>query len=381
MNRKVMLGVVLVLVIAVAVWRNSKNYLSPSEARSATVPQRVQVAAVLPLTGPIAYLGEGEALGIRLAVENQNRSARPQVEFVSEDSQGNADVAVTAVRKLLELQGLRVHAVFTTTPVLATLPIYSNSGKDVLVIAQCMIPEVTKGYPFAYRLYATSDQESDLLSGYAAKNNLKRFAALNINNRFGEEGVNFFAKKIGRNGGQLLLREQISFTDKDFRTVLNKIKELKVDGVIIYAYSTTFPLIFRQMQEMGLNLPVLGNLDLALGGLQDKVSPEFLNHVVFPAPRYYFDSQNEKTREFNARVAALGKTPNVDIAYSYDMATLLIRAIQKVGSDDPKRVSSALINLTPFEGATGQITFTPDRDTVADMKLVRWGSKGLELVK
>jgi len=339
----------------------------------------VRVGAILPLTGPLGYLGQGESLGIRLAAESQQPGTQPRVEFVYEDSQGKADVALSAARKLLDVQGILIQAVFTTTPVLATLPVYKDSSADVLVFAQCMVPEVTKGYPFAYRLYATSDEETDLLSEYAKKHGLKRFAGLHINNRFGEEGVNFFGKKIAAFGGEMVLQEQFTFADKDFRSLLLKIKDLKVDGLIIYAYSTTFPVIFQQMQELGLDLPVLGNLDLALGGLQDKVQPDFLKNVIFPAPRYYFDKDNPKTKEFNQRVLATGNEPSIDVAYAYDMATVLIAAVQKAQSAEPKAVATALESLMPFEGATGTITLDENRDTRAEMKLVRWGDHGIEL--
>lgn len=340
----------------------------------------VKIGAILPLTGPIGYLGEGESLGIRLAAGAQDPAANKKVEFVFEDSQGKADAAISASRKLLEIQDIPIQAVFTTTPVLATLPIFKDSGRDVLVMTQCMVPGVTKGYPFAYRLYATSDEETDLLAAYAKQRGLRRFAGIHINNRFGEEGVNFFRDKIRAFGGEMVLQEQFTFADKDFRSLLTKIKSMNVDGLIIYAYSTTFPVIFQQMQELGMDLPVLGNLDLALGGLEDKVNLDFLKKVVFPAPRYYFEKDNPKTKSFNEKVRAAGSQPSIDVAYAYDMATLLIAAVQKADSGEPKAVAAALETLMPFEGATGSITLDENHDTRAEMKLVRWGSDGIEIV-
>lgn len=333
----------------------------------------IKVGAILPLTGPIAYLGEGESLGIRLASEQQTADAARQVEFVFEDSQGKANSAISAARKLLDMQGIPIHAVFTTTPVLATLPVYERAERDIMVITQCMVPGVTQGYPFAYRLYATSDEETDLLADYAKDKDLKRFAGIHINNRFGEEGVNFFKKKIEAFGGEMVLQDQFSFADKDFRNLLTKIKRLNVDGIIIYAYSTTFPVIFQQMQELGMeDMPVLGNLDLALGGLEEKVDPDFLENVIFPAPRYYFEDDNPNTITFNEKVRASGNQPTIDIAYAYDMASILIAAINEAETTKPDDVEAALLKLMPYEGATGTITLTEDRDTRAAMKLVKW---------
>jgi branched-chain amino acid transport system substrate-binding protein len=341
--------------------------------------QTVRIGAILPLTGPTAYLGVNERLGMQIALDERGPSATPKVEFVFEDSKGTADLALSAMRKLLHFQDIRFHVVTTTTPVLATLPAYAQAGKSVLVIAQCMVPEVTKGYPFAYRLYATSDEETDLLSAYAKQQGFQRVGALHIQNRFGEEGVNYFSRKFTAAGGQVPLVESFAFTATDFRTTLAKFRELNLDAILIYAYSTNFPVIFQQMQEAGLNLPVLGNVDLALGGLQDKVNPDFLSRVVFPAPRYYF-AQDSLIQAFNAKVRARGTEPNFDIAYSYDMARVLIRALENADEIAPDAVGREIMELMPYQGVTGTIRLTADRDLRSDMRLVRWGPNGIELV-
>ena len=281
----------------------------------------------------------------------------------------------------MDFQGIRIFVVTTTSPVLSALPAFRDSGKDLLVIAQCMVPEVTKGFPFAYRLYATSDEETDLLAEYAKEKNLKKMGALHIRNQFGEEGVKFFKRKVTSFGCDVVLTESFAFSDKDFRTVIEKFKVEKIDGLIIYAYSTNFPLIFQQMQETGLMIPVLGNSDLALGGLEDKINNEFLRNVVFPAPNYYFVKGDQKIDKFNELVKATGTQPNFDMAYSYDMTKILIKAIKTSKSKSPKDIANALEKLMPYHGVSGTIRLNEHRDTRSDMKLVRWGSSGIELVK
>jgi ABC-type branched-subunit amino acid transport system substrate-binding protein len=284
------------------------------------------------------------------------------------------------MQKLLA-QNVNIQVVSTTGPVLATLPAYKQSGKDVLVITQAMIPQVTKDYPFAYRLYATSDEETDLLAAYAKEKGFKKIGALHINNRFGEEGVNFFKKKVVSGGAAVTVVESFSFTDKDFKTVLAKMKSMKVDAIIVYAYSTSFPTIFQQMQEVGLNVPVMGNADLALGGMDKKVSAAFLKNVVFPAPRYYFAKNDPKVEAFNAKVKAKGQEPSFDTAYFYDMTNILAQAIDKTPSRAPKEIAKSIESLMPYEGVTGLIRLNEYRDTRADMKLVSWDNSSLKIVE
>ncbi len=57
---------------------------------------------------------------------------------------------------------------------LATLPAYKQSNKDVLVLIQSTYPGITKGYPFAYRIYATADEETDFIAEYVKKQGYKK---------------------------------------------------------------------------------------------------------------------------------------------------------------------------------------------------------------
>jgi branched-chain amino acid transport system substrate-binding protein len=340
----------------------------------------VKIGAILPMTGPTGYLGEGESLGVKLAMA-ERKPTDPKIDFVFEDSKGKPDVALSAMQKLLNVENIKIHVVSTTAPVQATLPAYKSSGKDVLVIAQAMVPSVTKDYPFAYRLYATSDEETDLLAAYAKEKGFKKIGALHINNRFGQEGVNFFKRKVKGYGADVTLIESFSFSDKDFKTILAKMKGMKVDALLIYAYSDSFPTIFQQMQEAGLKVPVMGNADLALGGLSKKVSADFLKNVTFPAPRYYFAKNDPRVEAFNSKVKAQGKEANFDIAYFYDMTNILTKAIDKTPSKSPKDIAASIESLMPYQGVTGLIRLNEYRDTRADMKLVHWDKGALQVVE
>jgi len=368
-----------VLQITVVIVTVVSGLLITSCARKNDANKKIEFAAILTLTGPTAYLGEDEKFGIQTALESAGGDAAP-ISFVFEDCQGKADVAVTAARKQMDFSKRQFFAVFTTTPVLATLPMFKDSGKDLFVVAQCMLPKVTVGYPFAYRTYANSDEETDLLSQYAVEKKFKRVAGLHMSNRFGEEGVKTFKSKFELADNVVPKIESFSFADKDFRGVLEKLRSTQPDALIIYAYSTTFPIIFRQMQEMGWTIPVLANCDMALGGIKESVPNDFLKNVVFPAPRYYFSPYDPKIIAFNKLIREKGREPNFDIGYSYDMTKILIAAARKAKDNTPSSFAEAVRTVMPFDGVTGRITLDKNRDTRADMKLVHWAESGIEIV-
>lgn len=335
----------------------------------------VKIGAILPLTGPTAYLGEGEKFGMELALKNRTQTT-PKIEIVFEDSQGKPDVAVSLARKFLDLQNVNIQVVATTAMALATLPVYEQSRKDILVFAQSVLPGITKKYPFAYRLYATADEETDLLAAYAKKQGYKRIGALNVFGKLGEEAIKQFQSKVSGSDIQVVSIESLPLTEKDFRTTLQKFKDLNLNAIMLYPPATVYPTIAKQMDEVGLDLPVLGSLNLAFKGLDKKLTPKFVQKTVFPAPRYFVSNNDPKVKEFDEKTKANGKESSFDIAYFYDMTNILIKAIEASPSTSPKIIGETIMKNSPYDGVTGKIRLNQDRDTKADMDLVRWGTNG-----
>jgi len=363
------------LTVACGWLRNSgSNPTTPT-----TKVEVIKVGAIIPLTGPAAYLGEGERLGMQLALENYP-DMKSKVNFIFEDSQGKPENAVTSVRKLLDFENVGIHAVSTTGAVLATLPAYKQSGKDVLVFAQSMMPELTKGYPFAYRIYATADEEMKLLAEYSKQQKYLRVGTLNATNRAGDEAAKILQRKVGEYGGTVEISESVPSTEKDFRNILGKFKEKNLDAIMIYAFTTGYPTILQQMEEVGLKIPILGNLQFAVGGFDQKISPDVLRRVVFPASRYYIAKDDPKIKEFDQKVKAAGKEANHDIAYFYDMTNILIKAIQTSPSKSPKDIGASMLKLMPYEGVTGTIQLNADRDNQATMTLVKRTDNGIKIL-
>jgi branched-chain amino acid transport system substrate-binding protein len=357
-----LLGVFSVVLIG----SSSCQYLN-NQSKSDRDNSKTSIGAILPLTGSFAYLGQGEKVGMELASENN-----PHVSLVFEDSQGKADLALSAMKKLLDFQKINIHVVSTTGAVLSTLPAYKESGKDVLVFAQATIPDVTNNYPFAYRLYVSADKEADLLAKYAKQKKYMRIGALHFRYRAGEDAVRIFKSKVNSYGGKVIHVENFTADDKDLRPILKKFKDSKLDAIIVYGFATNFPLISKQMSEVGLNLPVLANSALATGEVDRQLTVGFKNSVIFPAPYYYTAKNDPQIQAFNRKVEAKGQKPSFDIAYFYDMTNILIQSIEGTSEKSPRIIGSKIISTKKYKGVTGNIEFNQNRDAVVDVQLVKF---------
>lgn len=339
----------------------------------------VKIGAILPLTGPTAYLGEGQQFGINLALSDLKTNKR-KVEFIFEDSKGKPDIAVSAAKKLLNLDNVNIQVVSTTGVALATLPVYKQSGKDILVFVSSTLPEITKNYPFAYRVYPTADEETDVLASYVKKQNYKRIGALNVAGQVGEVAIKLLNEKVKSFGSEIIATESFKIGEKDFRVALQKFKELNLDGFFVYPFSTDYPTISKQYDEIGLDIPVLGNLNLAFNNIDKQLTTNFKKNVVFPAPRYFFSKDDQAIKAFNEKTKAAGKESSFDIAYYYDMTSILVKAIDNSNSLSAKAIGEAIQKQMPYQGVSGTIRLNENRDTRAEMGLVRYSSDGIKVI-
>ena len=341
----------------------------------------VTFTAILPLTGPLAHLGENEKIGMTLALKDGRASGLGNVSFNFEDSAGKGQTAVTVAQKRLSVDGDRYFIVATTGPVLATLPIFRALPDDKLVISQTMYPKVNTGHPFSFRLFPSSEQEAKLLANYAKTSGHKKIAALHIQNEWGTESVTIFRKAIEAEGGALTTTETFTFGDKDFRTVLTKMLATGPDAILIYAYPDNFRVIMKQLAEMGKPLPILANADFAIGSIVKDIPPEVLGNTVFPAPRFLNDTANPSIVKFNERVRAAGHEPNFDIAAFYDMTMILQKAALASKDRTPASFRDALTAVFPYDGVTGHMELTAERDLAVEFMLSKWVGGKLQQIK
>jgi branched-chain amino acid transport system substrate-binding protein len=372
------------IISLVSACRSTGNFVqSPTTSSnpSATTPQTtvVKIGALLPLTGQNASLGEGQRLGMKLAIEKPDPT-KPKIELVFEDSQGKPDIAVSSSRKLLNFQDIGIQVLSTSNVSKAVLPIYQQSGKELLVMVQATAPDITKDYPFAYRVYQSATQEVNLLTDYARKKKYLKIGMLHFKNRAGEEAAKAVSKKMDTLGGKLVAVESFTPDNKDLRPMLQKLKAANIDALMIYSLPTYYQIISNQVGEVQLNVPILANSSVAISKFEGE-SPAFLKKVIFPATRFYLEKDSPDIKEFTDRVKSNGGKPTEDVAYFYDMTKILLKAIQSANSPKISDIRSKLSEQASYSGLTGKINFNEFRDAQPPMKLSRFGDKGIEVIQ
>jgi len=367
----IMLGVVACALVATIVWINVGG----------TASKKVQIAMILPLTGPAASLGEDEKVGIDIAVADFAKEAE-LVSLIYEDSQSKPEVTVSAVKKQIDINGTRIFFISTTAPTQAALPILKQANTDVLAFVAVTMPNITDGYPFAYRIYPNVTEEIKTLADFAKHKGYRRIGGFCPQNRVGEESLKELKSLLEADGGTVPIVESFAMAEKDFRSLLLKFKGQNLDAICITGcFPMQYEPILKQMVETGIDVPLLCGIGMTTAGLEKKFSAEFLSKITFPAPPLYFSTSNPDTVKFIQAVRAKGKEPNYDVAYAYDGTALLLRAIATADSTNSKDITIALNKLIPFNGASGPIKFDEKRDAYLGLRVCQWGPEGIQVAE
>lgn len=371
-----LLATVFVLAVFFAMDGDRSN--STNDITSTSSVPKVRIAALLPLTGPLSSFGRGEEEAMRVAIEEHDPESK-RVEFIFEDTQGSGEKTALAINRLLA-SGYQHFVVSTSGSVQTALPRLRDSGKDVIAFTQCMVSDITKGYPFAFRIYATIDEETDILAAYANDKGYKNIAVLRLNAPHGQQGLELFSRKSEKHGIGVSTVETFNMSDRDLSSQLVRISSANPDAVLVYAYPHNFPVIFKQMEQQGFEVPILANSGMTLQQLKEEVSDEFRSRIVFPAPEFFLNPLEPRGQGFVKAMQAKGFQVDWDKAFFYDMTTLLVTSLSDDVIVGNISFEEALRKKMPYSGVSGAIQLNSDRDSHVNLQLVRWKAGKPDLV-
>ena len=318
----------------------------------------IKIGFFAPVTGAAAADGESASKAAKLAVEIINKSggiSGRQLELVAYDDNLKPQEAVSIAQKLTTKDGVvaAVSGSYSHTT-RAAAPIFQNA-KIPMIAAYALQPDMTKGGDYVFRQSFVGTVQGKA-GGYVAVNMLKAktVAILNVDNDFGMTLADSFAAFFEANGGKVVSRDKFTMAEKEFNSVLTKIKQLKPDLIYMPTYSGAGAQISRQAQELNLGIQMLGTegIDSTMEFL--KVSGTTADGIIITT-NLNRDSKLNATQEFiKDYMTMTGNAPDMVAASTYDCFMVLAEAMRKNGVE-PEKIREGISNIKDFEAATGII--------------------------
>ncbi|GAG00492.1 unnamed protein product, partial [marine sediment metagenome] len=241
--------VVLTLVIMIFVTQTKKDL------------GEIKIGAIMPLTGELATYGEPVKNGMELAVEEINAKGGINgtlLRIIFEDDLGDPKTAVSAFNKLIDSEKVPIIlGPLTSGASMATAPV-AERRKVVQLSTIAGTIKLKYAGDYIFRVFASDELQAKAIVDKAIDIfGSKKAAILYINNAYGQGIKEITENRYIERGGQLVAIESFNESDKDFRTQLIKIKNVKPDLIFCLSYWKEGALILVQAKELGIDTKFL----------------------------------------------------------------------------------------------------------------------------
>jgi len=359
MNKKVLFGVIAVVLVALLGWYFLVNKKS-SETR-----ETVKIGAVLPLTGSSSYYGNLDNQGILIAVEHLKNQGY-NIEYYVEDNMSNTSTGMTAAKKLIDIN--KVDAIISTPSSLSLSLNAILEGKDIIHIAISNHEDLLKTNSNTIRAFSRAEDDATIIGDFVKEKSMKKIMAFVLNSDY---GIGLYSALTEKMENITIDKELIDFNTKDFKNIILKNKIDNYDAIIILEYGTELSAnLIKQIREYNKNIQLIGTSSIAASSVIKKMNSNITDGLVcastkFDVGIYTTEGENFKllyAQKYNDEIG-MGQ------AYSYDAVVNFIKYYDysnKTG-EKGRLVYSKLFKDT--EGVVGKFSYLENGDIALEMVL------------
>jgi branched-chain amino acid transport system substrate-binding protein len=323
--------------------------------RPAVAADDIKTGILLPLSGPVAPIGQNNRRGHALAVDEINAAGGiksmggAKLVMIDGDTQGNPKVGIQEAEKLVT-QGVSViMGAYQSNVTFPTTQVAEKAGVsyiDPVAIAD----SITEGrnFKFTFKVapkaswYARDQLKFIKWIGEKSGKPVKRVVLMFEDTLFGQstsKGQEASAKELG-----IEVVEKIAYPAEspDMTPTISRIKQIAPDALVLVSYIADAVLITKTMKELGVNVPIMGtsagHIDPAyitnLGPLADNS---------FTVGEWNPDLKKKGAADIAQRFQAKFNVPmNGHAAETYMSTLVLADALERAGSADRTKLRDAL---------------------------------------
>ncbi|AVS74187.1 branched-chain amino acid ABC transporter substrate-binding protein [Paracidovorax cattleyae] len=330
--------------------------------------QVVKIGHVGPVSGPQAHYGKDNENGARMAVEELNAQGvtiggkKIKFELQAEDDAADPKQGTAAAQKLCDAKVAGVVGHLNSGTTIPASKVYNDCGIPH-VTGAATNPNLTKpGYKTTFRIIANDNALGAGLAAYASDTlKLKTVAIIDDRTAYGQ-GVADVFKKTAATKGIKVVDEQFT-TDKatDFMAILTAIKSKNPDAIFYGGMDPQAGPMLRQMEQLGMaNVKYFGGDGICTAEVAKLAAGAKTLANVICAEGGASLAKMPGGTAWKAKYDA--KYPGqfqVYSPYTYDATMLLVDAMKRANSWDPKVYIPELAKSN-YKGVTANIAFEPN---------------------
>jgi branched-chain amino acid transport system substrate-binding protein len=334
-----------------------------------------KIGVTYPLSGPQGAWGQLIVPAIEIATQHVNEAGgvngRP-LALVVEDSKGNPEGAVSAMRKVVQVDGVQAIMTIFTNVVSAQMPLAQQF--KVPLLSPVEAPGlVARSNHWAFAHSALLTRTLPLIEARWKNMGVKRLFAFYPNTPiagFGSKLVKDSAERLGAAYEETLFK----LGDTDFRGLITRAKVFNPDAILVWGHGTPDEgVIMKQTRELGLSTPLFNGSANPTVKTYREAAGKSMEGVIYAGFKY--DPAAAK-KFVDAYRAKLGFDPDFAALETYDMVNMIAAAIRKNGYDG-EGIRSFIAEIKDFKSIGGG-TFSMDPDGQSIVPVALYQVKDVE---
>ncbi|MDU9022200.1 branched-chain amino acid ABC transporter substrate-binding protein [Pseudomonas corrugata] len=330
----------------------------------------IKIGIAGPKTGPVTQYGDMQFVGAKQAIKDINAKGGvdgKMLEAKEYDDACDPKQAVAVANKVVNDGVKFVVGHLCSSSTQPASDIYEDEGV-IMITPAATSPEITaRGYKLVFRTIGLDSAQGPAAGNYIADYvKPKVVAVLHDKQQYGEGIASAVKQTLESKGVKVAVFEGLNAGDKDFSSIIQKLKQNNVDFVYYGGYHPELGLILRQSKEKGLNAKFMGPEGVGNDSIS-QIAQDASEGLLVTLPKSFdADPENQK---IVAAIKADGKDPSGPFVFpAYSAVELIAEGIKAAKSDDTTKVAEALHKGT-FKTPTGELSFNEKGD-LKDFKFV-----------
>ena len=329
-----------------------------SVAGLAVAADPIKIGVTGPFTGGSSSMGVSMRDGVKLAVEEINKSGGVlgrQLQVVERDDEAKNERGVQIAQELINKEKVTAVVGYINTGVAlasqrffqdAKIPVMNNVATGTAITAQF------KDQPdnYIFRNSAKDSIQAPMIVEEAiTRRGFKKVAILADSTNYGQLGREDLEKALLAKGVKPVAVEKFNIKDVDMTAQLLKAKEAGADAILTYGIGPELAQIANGMTKLGWKVPIVGSWTLSMANFIDNAGPggegarmpqTFIQDGNTPRRQAFIDAYLKAFKPKNNRIDS-----PVSAAQGYDSIFLLAAAIKQANSTDGPKLREALDTL------------------------------------
>lgn len=331
------------------------------------------------MSGTFSAIGKYSDMGMKLAIEQQGRVLGKKLAYRMIDTEGKPATAVRRVQEAMQQDSIRIFsgAVLSAESLAMSKEIQkaggillTNGGADELTGIECNRSTFRWALPTYSIIQGSARPLADLMP------KAKRWYTITPQYVFGEDLLKNAKALFREKGIEHVGNSYHSLTEREFSGYLTNALASKADVLFLLNYGAQASDALRQAVSFGLKQKMTIIVAAASGLEQfEALGPDICDGVYFGAV-YWHTIDTAFNKKFVGEVRDRFKiSPNYSLAAPYINTKMIVEAINKAKSADPKAIIEAMEGMK-FESFTGiEEVRKEDHQVLRDFYLIKGKAK------